>query len=113
MRTYRSYLKPFVAWIVNRSQHSPTLITTQSVHQFMDAEYRCAERDTYDRVYSQIVDFANQYLEKRIKRVRAIGIMKSTKKLQFPSASVDAVHRYLESQYNMLKDKLPTPATRQ
>ena len=112
VRTYKHYLTPFVAWIVDSAKRGPISVTTQTVRLFMERQYRHMERDSYDRVYSQIVDFANQYLEKRIKRVKAIGIKKSVKKLQFPSASVAAVHRFLESQHNMLKDKPSTPLRR-
>ena len=111
VRTYKSYLTPFVKWLEDRAKYGTILISTQSVHQFMNREYRHKKRDSYDRVYSQIVDFVNQHLEKRITRVRAIGFKKPFKKLQFPNESVGLVHEYLKAQYEMLKLKPPKQAT--
>ena len=111
VRTYKSYLTPFVKWLEDRAKYGTILISTQSVHQFMDREYRYKKRDSYDRVYSQIVDFVNQHLEKRITRVSAIGFKKPFKKLQFPNESVGPVHEYLKAQYEMLKLKPPKQAT--
>ena len=69
----------------------------------MDTEYRHAEKDSYDRIYLQVVDFANHYQERRIYKVKSIGIARSVKKIQFPAESVGPVLAYLISTYDKLK----------
>ena len=69
----------------------------------MNQKYRHAEKDSYDRIYSQVVDFANHYQERRIHKVHAIGFTRSVKKIQFPAESVGPVHEYLISTYDKLK----------
>ena len=108
VRNYRTYLTPFVKWLEDRAKFGTILISTQSVRQFMDREYRLKQRASYKRIYSQIVDFVNQYLDKRIMIVKAIGFRKSKSKLQFPNESVGPVHEYLKAEYEMLKLRPPT-----
>ena len=69
----------------------------------MDTELRHCEKDSYDRIYLQVVDFANHYQERRIFKVKSIGLTRSVKKIQFPAESVDPVLAYLISTYDKLK----------
>ena len=112
MRSYWSYLTPFVDWAAERAQRGVTLVSTQTVKQFVEQRYRTGGKETYVRIYSQIVDFVNSYLETRIRRVSASGLKKRKIKLQFPAGSVEAVHRYLASQCSTLRDKALSRATR-
>ena len=69
----------------------------------MDTEYRHCEKDSYDRIYTQVVDFANHYQERRIHKLKSIGLFRSVKKIQFPAESVGPVLAYLISTYDKLK----------
>ena len=74
LRNYESYLRPFVSWLMKRSQHSPTIVTSQLVKTYMDQEYRLCEKDSYDRYQRQIIDFVNQFLDAKIHAVKAFGL---------------------------------------
>jgi hypothetical protein len=50
-----------------------------------------------------VVNFANQYLDRRIHKLKTIGLTPSVKKLQFPAENVDPVHAYLVSLFDRLK----------
>ena len=88
---------------MKRGAQSKTIVSTQLVKTYMDQKYRTAEKDSYDRIYTQVVDFANQYQEQRIEKLKAIGLTRSVKKIQFPAESVDPVLAYLISTYDKLK----------
>ena len=74
MRSYWSYLTPFVDWAAERAQRGVTLVSTQTKKHFMEQKYRTCGKEIYVRIYSQIVDFVNSYLETRIIRASASGL---------------------------------------
>ena len=88
------------------------MISSQLIRAYMKDQYRTCEQSTYVRYQAQIVDFVNFYLNEKIQPVKAIGIKKTVKRLQFPATSIKLVHRYLLSYYQEQKSMPRTRETK-
>ena len=89
------------------------MISSQLIRAYMKDQYRTCEQSTYVRYQAQIVDFVNFYLNEKIQPVKAIGMRTTVKRLQFPAASVELVHRYLLSYYHEQRSLPVTRETKQ
>lgn len=76
MATYKSWLTPWVAFLVDNEMASNLFIDKRLLETYLNHHYPGGHKDTYLRVGKQIAAFVNQYSNLKVEPPKPIHLKK-------------------------------------